>query len=223
MKKILTTAAALFALTLPLSLSADDWSIGVHSGPFVFGDFVERKVRPSVGGVLGDPVTMTLSAATRAGLAVDVQRDFSKRWGLRLEGTFTRAPLSVKEEGDEAISLDAGEVDVTTFMLPVVFRINPRGAVRFHIMGGPAHATYRFERQASSGGISVISRTRNEWGAAFGGGVAWWISDRFAIEGTLTDIVTTSPFDRSDFPDIPGYTIPKPHNVHTTAGIRWKF
>lgn len=221
MKKKLTTAAALLALALPLA--ADDWSVGVHSGPFVFGDFVERRVRPSVGGPIADPIVMTLSAATRPGLAVDVQRDFSDRWGIRLEGTFTRAPLSVKEDGHEAISLDAGQVDVATFTLPIIFRINPRGTFRFHLMGGPAHATYRFEREATSAGISVISRTRNEWGAALGGGVGWWMSDHFAIEGTLTDVVTTSPFDRSDFPDIPGYTIPKPHNVHTTIGIRWKF
>lgn len=52
---------------------------------------------------------------------------------------------------------------------------------------------------------------------------ALWVSERFAVEGTLTDIVTTSPFERSDFPDVPGYTIPKPHNVHTTVGVRWKF
>jgi hypothetical protein len=220
MKKFLTIAA-LLAAALPLT--ADDWSIGVHSGPFVFGDFVERKVRPSVGQPGGDTVTMTLSADTRAGFAVDVQRDFSERFGVRLEATFSRAPLSIKEEGDDAISFDAGELDVTTFTLPLVFRINPRGTFRFHIMGGPAYAMYEFQPEAGSGGISVISRKESEWGAALGGGVGWWFSDHFGLEGTITDIVTTSPFDRSDFPDVPGYTIPKPHNVHTTVGLRWKF
>ena len=221
MKKKLTTAAALLAIALPLS--ADDWSVGLHSGPFVFGDFVERKLRPTVGGQPGGLVTMSLTADTRAGLAVDVQRDFSERWGVRLEGTFSRAPLAIREEGDDAFTFDAGEVDVTTLTLPIVFRINPNGAFRFHLMGGPAYAMYRFEPEAHSGGISVIDRTANEWGVALGGGVGWWMSDHFAIEGTLTDIVTTSPFERSDFPDVPGYSIPKPHNVHTTVGVRWKF
>jgi opacity protein-like surface antigen len=221
MKKKLTTLAALLVIALPSA--ADDWSLGVHSGAYVFGDFVERHVRPVAGEDSGNVVTLTLSASTRAGLAVDLQRDFSERWGLRLEGTFTRAPLALKQEGNESFSFSAGEVDVVTVMLPLVFRINPNGSFRFHLMGGPAYAMYTFEPEATPGGISAISRTENEWGAAFGGGVGWWISDHFAIEGTLTDIVTTSPFDRSDFPDVPGYTIPKPHNVHTALGVRWKF
>lgn len=221
MEKKLTIAAALLAFALPLT--AQNWSIGVHSGPFVFGDFVERKVRPSVGQPDGATVTMTLSAATRAGLAVDLQRDFSERWGLRLEGTFTRAPLSIKEDGEDAFEFDAGEADVTTVMLPIVFRINPNGSFRFHILGGPALAMYRFEPEAEESGISIISRTEHEWGLALGGGVGWWISDRFAVEGSLTDVVTSSPYERSDFPDVPGYTIPRPHNVHTTVGLRWRF
>lgn len=221
MKKRLTTAAALFAIALPLS--AQNWSVGIHSGPFVFGDFVERKVRPSVGGTPGNTVTMTLSAATRAGLAVDLQRDFGARWAVRLEGTFTRAPLELEEEGEDALTFDAGELDVTTVVLPIVFRINPNGTFRFHVMAGPAYAMYRFEPETATGAIPVAGRTENKWGAAAGGGVGWWFSERFALEGTISDIVTTSPFDRSDFPDVPGYSIPKPHNVHTTVGVRWRF
>jgi hypothetical protein len=221
MKKILTTAAVLLAATLPVA--AQNWSIGVGTGPFVFGDFVERKVRPSVGGTPAGTVTMSLSAETRAGLTVDVQRDFSERWGLRLEGTFTRAPLNIKEEGDDAITLDAGELDVSTFTLPLVFRINPRGSFRFHVMGGPAYAVYRFNPNEGASGVSVFTDTRAEWGLALGGGVGWWISDRFAIEGNLSDVVTSSPFNRDDYPDVPGYTIPRPHNVHTTVGARWRF
>jgi hypothetical protein len=53
--------------------------------------------------------------------------------------------------------------------------------------------------------------------------VAWWVSDRFAVEGNISDIVTSSPFDREDFPDVPGFDIPRPHNVHTTVGVRWRF
>ena len=221
MKKKLTMAAALLAITLPLT--AQDWSIGVHSGAFVFGDFVERKVRPSIGGVPGDTVTMSLSAATRPGLAIDIQRDFSRRWGVRLEGAFTNAPLQIKEEGDEALTFEAGELDVVTVTLPIVFRINSRGSFRFHIMGGPAYAMYDFQPEAHSGAIPVASRTENAWGFVGGAGVGWWISDRFAIEGTISDINTTSPFERSDFPDVPGYSIPRPHNVHTTVGVRFKF
>lgn len=220
--KNLTIASALLAFTLPLA--AQNWSVGVHSGPFVFGDFVERKVRIISGGVLpSEPITMTLSAETSPGLAIDIQRDFSERWGVRLEGAATRAHVQLKEEGEEAITFDAGELEVLTLMLPIVFRINPKGAFRFHIMGGPAYAMYEFEPPAHAGAIDIPSRTKNEWGAAFGGGVGWWMSECFAIEGTINDIVTTSPFDRDEFPDVPGYNIPKPHNVHTTIGLRWKF
>jgi opacity protein-like surface antigen len=220
MKKNLTTAAALLAITVPLT--AQNWSVGIHSGPFVFGDFVERKVR-LITALPTEPVTMTLSAETSPGFAVDIQRDFSERWGVRLEGTFTKAHVQLKEEGDESFTFDAGELEVATFTLPIVFRINPNGTFRFHVMGGPAYAMYEFQPPAHSGPIPIESRTKNEWGAALGGGVGWWISDRFAIEGTITDIVTTSPFDRDEFEDVPGYTIPKPHNVHTSVGVRWRF
>jgi len=220
MKKNLIIAAALLAITLPVT--AQNWSVGIHSGPFVFGDFVERKIR-IITVLPTEPVTLTLSAETRAGLAVDIQRDFSDHWGVRLESTFTRTHVQLKEKGDEALTFDAGELNVVTFMLPIVYRINPKGAFRFHVMGGPAYAMYEFEPPAHSGSIPIDARTKNEWGAALGGGVGWWISDRFAVEGTITDIVTTSPFDRDDFEDVPGYTIPKPHNVHTTVGLRWKF
>jgi hypothetical protein len=56
-----------------------------------------------------------------------------------------------------------------------------------------------------------------------GAGLAWWTSDRFAIEANISDIVTSSPFSRDDFPDVPGFHIPRPHNVHTTVGGRWKW
>jgi hypothetical protein len=106
-------------------------------------------------------------------------------------------------------------------MLPLVFRINRNGAFRFHVMGGPAMAVYRSEGPAASD--PVFEDTQNEWGVAFGGGVGWWLSDRFAIEGNLTDIITTSPFDEDDFPSSVNVEIPRPHNVHTTIGVRWAF
>lgn len=169
-------------------------------------------------------MTLTLSAATRAGATFDIQRDFAPRWGVRLEGTFAHAPLSVKEKGtNDETPIDAGEMDVTTVMLPLVFRINPRGALRFHIMGGPAYAMYKVSGRANVSGIALLDETRNRWGFAAGAGAAWWVSDHFAVEGNAVDISTSSPFEREDFPDVPGFQIPRPHNVHTTLGVRWKF
>ena len=66
--------------------------------------------------------------------------------------------------------------------------------------------------------------TRGRWGAVGGGGVAWWLGPRFAIEGEADDIVTASPFRRSDFATgLGSLKIPKTHNVHTTVGIRYRF
>ena len=58
-----------------------------------------------------------------------------------------------------------------------------------------------------------------------GGGVAWWMGQRFALEGEVDDIVTSSPFRRSDFSTstFGGLKIPKTHNVHSTVGIRYRF
>lgn len=222
MQKKLTIALFLLAAALPAT--AQKWSIGVHSGPFVFGDFVERRLRPGTGQGPTGTVIMTLSAATRPGLAVDLERELAPRWALRLEGAFTRAPLAVKEEGtDDEFTFDAGEADVATFVLPLVFRINPRGSFRFHLMGGPAYAVYRISGRPNASGITPLDVTRTEWGLGAGGGVAWYASEHFAVEGNLADIVTSSPFDREDFPPGTGWSIPRPHNVHTTVGVRWRF
>ena len=223
MKRNLAFAALLLASALPLK--ADDWSIGVATGPFVFGDFVRRTLRPATPeGSPSGTQTMVLSAATRAGLAVDVERAFAPRWAVRVEGTFTRAPLSVKDEhDDDGTSIDAGDVDISTFTLPLVFRINPSGSFRFHILGGPAYAMYRIQGRPNASGISPFDESRGGWGATAGGGVAWWMSDRFSVEGRISDTYTSSPFKREDFPPVPGFKIPKPHNVHTTVGVRWRF
>jgi hypothetical protein len=224
MLRSMATAALFLAVALPVS--AQNWSVGVHTGPFVFGDFVERKLRPANGQGAEDPVTVTLSAATRPGLSVDLERSFGERWAVRFEGTFTHAPFAVDVQGGDAegLDVDAGSLDVSTFVLPVVFRINPRGSLRFHLLAGPAHALYRAEgRENSTGAEPAFEGVKSEWGVALGGGASWWLSERFAIEGNLTDVVTSSPFDRSDFPDAPGIDVPRPHNVHTTIGARWKF
>jgi len=216
---------AVFALALAFAVPAvaQDWSVGVGSGPFVFGDFLERRVRIGTGDGPSSVSTVVLSAATRAGLALDVERRLSDRWAVRLEGTFTNAPLRLEQSGGSN-ELNSGDLDVTTFMLPVVFRINRNGAIRFHVMAGPALAFYRGHAPEGQGGEPLFHEAQSEWGAAFGGGVGWWISERVAIEGNLTDIIiTTSPFDREDFSSATNVDIPKPHNVHTTVGVRWRF
>lgn len=210
-------AAFLLVLVSTLPLHAQNWSVGVGTGPFVFGDFLEREVLISGGGGPGN-ATLTLSAGTRAGASFDLERRISDRWAVRLEGTFTNAPLTLNPSGGgEGSELDAGDLDVATFMLPIVYRINRSGAFRFHVMAGPAMAVYRGDAD------DVLEGTQQEWGVAYGGGVGWWMSDRFAIEGNLTDITTTSPFDREDFPNFQNVDIPRTHNVHTTIGVRWVF
>jgi hypothetical protein len=222
MKRRISLTALLLALSLPLG--AQDWSIGVASGPFVFGDFLERRIRPTSNGEPQEPVTMVLSAATRPGLLVDIERNLGRRWAVRAEGTFTRSPLSVKEKGSDGFAVDAGDLDVTTVMVPIVFRINPRGSFRFHVHGGPAYAMYRSHARANAVGMVPLFRgTRSKFGGAFGGGVGWWVSERFAIEGNVTDIITSSPFEEDELPDTPGIHVPRPHNVHTTVGLRWRF
>ena len=218
-----TCLLALLLVAVAPPLSAKDWSFGAGVGPFVFGDFLELTLRPGNQQGSEDPGTLRLSAGTRPGLAVDIERSFSERFAIRLEGTYTRAPLSIKGEGD-GTEIDAGELDVSTFMMPLVFRINPRGTFRFHVHGGPALALYRLQTPENAVGAEpAFEGIKQEWGLAFGGGVAWWLSDRFAIEGNLADIVTGSPIDREDLPDVPGINVPRPHNIHTTVGMRWRF
>lgn len=223
MKKKLTIAAALAVLAFPAA--AQQWSLGVGTGAFVFGDFLERRLTPGTGQGPGEPVTLTLSAATRAGLAIDLERRFTERWAVRFEGTFTRSPLTVRTEGDdngEGTEIAAGEMDVATFMVPLVFQINPKGSFRFHILGGPALAAYRPGTPDSPQADPAFDETQYEFGVAFGGGVAWWLSDRFAIEANITDTITTSPID-DDLDGQPGVEVPNPQNGHGTIGLRWRF
>ena len=223
----MTTKLAFFALALAFAvpLTAQDWSVGVGTGPFVFGDFLERRVRIFTGEPPDVIITRVLSAGTRAGVAVDVERRLNDRWAIRLEGTFVNAPLSLKDKDDPGSGneLNGADLEVTTFVLPVVFQINPHGAFRFHLMAGPALAFYRGNAPEGTGGEPLFEETQSELGGAFGGGVAWWMSERFAIEGNLTDIITTSPFHREDFSATVPVKIISPHNVHTTIGVRWRF
>jgi opacity protein-like surface antigen len=222
MKKSLLYLLPLLISALPLA--AQEWSVSAGSGAFVFGDFMERTLAiapPENPG--SDRQTLTLTAATRAGLLVDLERNLGDRWALRLEGTFTRAPLSLGDS-DDGFELDAGRMNVTTVALPIVYRINRGGAFRFFLKGGPAHAMYRLERDGSTS-RPIFDETRSRWGLVGGAGVEWHLSDRFALEGQISDTVTSSPFEREDFvgADDPRLDIPRPHNVHTSVGVRWRF
>lgn len=221
--KPMKTSLFLFFLAASAPVFAQNWSIGAGTGPFVFGDFVRRTMR--IGNEGGSELqTSTLSAATRAGLAVDLERSFSDRFAVRVEGAFTHAPLAVKASGNQEFSIDAGNIDITTLMVPLVFRINPRGTFRLHVMGGPAYAAYRItNRPNAAGTVPPFRGTRDDWGAALGAGVAWQWSERFAVEGQLTDIGTRSPFRRSDFSGLGATEIPYTHNIHTTIGVRYRF
>jgi hypothetical protein len=107
-----------------------------------------------------------------------------------------------------------------------VFNINPHGAFRFHIFGGPAYANYKVRREnvTPTTSIQAFNGTRGKSGVVYGGGVDWWLGDRFAVTGDIQDITTGSPFERSDYPPTAtGINIKRPHNVHTTVGIRYRF
>jgi hypothetical protein len=223
LRKSFLAIAVLLAATS--NLRAETWSLGVATGPFVFGRFAERTVSLSNEGGMGTTKSR-LSAATRAGLAVDIERSLGDRFAMRLEGTWTRAPLRIKAaSGGQGVNIDAGKINVSAFAAPLVFRINPRGAFRFELLGGPAYALYDVHRQAEGGVTApLFEGTRGRWGGVAGVGAAWWWSKSLAVEGRVQDIVTSSPFRRTDItPSGQGVHIPKPQNGHTTIGIRYRF
>ncbi len=217
-----TSSLLWFCLLLPAPVVlADDWSLAVGTGPFVFGKFVSRTSRIATETSVST-TTLRLTAATRPGLAVDVERTFSDRWGARLEGTFVESKLSVRGSGS-GVHLDAGRMDVTSWALPLVFTINPHGSVNLQIFGGPAFAQYHIHAM-SNGSLQPFNGSRGRAGGMAGADVQWWLRHAFAIEAKAQDIVTASPFERDDFPvKTTGLKIAKPHNVHTTLGIRWRF
>lgn len=214
---------ALFAIAAPAF--AQDWSLGGGIGPFVFGDFAERRTRVIT--ETGDATSRSrLSAATRPGGSADIERRLSDRFALRLEGSWTRASMRLKGSGGSGVSFDAGQASITTLALPLVINLNTHGAFRLHLAGGPAYAFYDMKRRTAGGAtLSLFDGTRGRWGGVAGGGVEWWLSNRFAVEGEANDLVTASPFQRSDFgpSQFGALKIPKTHNVHTTVGIRYRF
>ena len=220
----MTSRLRFFSLFLLLSatpLNAQNWIAGIATGPFVFGDFVERTTRTGTE-TSSSTTTTRLTAAPRPGVAADIERSFTDHWALRLDGTFTDSKLSVKNKSGGGVSIDAGKLDVTTWVLPLVFNFNRHGAFRVHVFGGPAFATYKIRN--GSGTIQEFADRRGRFGGAAGAGLQWWMNDDFAFEGNIQDIVTASPFERSDFPaSTTGLKISKPHNVHTTIGLRYRF
>lgn len=223
MRKILPSLLLLLASTPPAH--AEGWSIGVGTGPFVFGTFVERTTRIITDAGSGS-TTSKLSAATRPGGSADLQYDFNDRLGFRVDAAWTRAPMKVKSTGSQGVSFDAGHANITTFSAPFIINLNTHGAFRLHLAAGPAYALYDMKAQRAGGTtLSLFDGSRGRWGGMAGAGLAWWMSDRFAIEGEADDVVTASPFRRSDFPTstLGGLKIPKTHNVHSTVGIRYRF
>jgi len=219
MKKLLP----LLLLSVSLPAAAQNWSVGAGSGPFLFGDFVKRTFR--IGNEVTELQTSVLSASTRAGLSLDLERRLSDRFAIRAEGAFTRAPIGIKREDvDETVPTDAGDIDVTTLSLPLVFRINPSGTIRFHIHGGPAHAAYRISRRENAtSNLGGFRGTRTQWGWAAGAGAGWYFSDRFAIEAQGTNINTGSPFREDEVAGAGRVEIPRSNNLHTTIGFRYWF
>jgi len=223
MRKILPAALLLLSLALPAHAD-DGWSLGAGVGTFVFGYFVQRTT--TVTTETGSGTTRSrLSAATRPGGSADIERDFNDVLGVRLEAAWTRAPMKIKN-GGTGVAFEAGHANITTVSLPLVVNLNRHGAFRVHLAGGPAYALY--DMKATTGGgntLSIFNGRRGRWGGVAGGGVAWWMADRFAVEGQVDDIITASPFRHSDFLTLNfgGVKLPKTHNVHTTAGIRYRF
>lgn len=216
--------AFLLACAAAVDASAEEWSVAVGSGPFVFGHFAERNASISSGGSVST-TRSRLSAATRAGGAADVERSFGRWLSVRLEGSWTRAPLSIKSDsGSQGVAFDAGRINVTTFVAPLVLHINGHGAFRFHVMAGPAYALYKAEHTTGSGTTPLFDGTRGRAGVAAGIGVGWWLSDRTAVEWKVEDVVTRSPLHVSDVSaSRRGVRLMQPHNAHTTIGARYRF
>ena len=220
-KSLLVLLAAASLIAVPAT--AQQWAFGAGAGPFIFGDFVRETLKPVTPAGTGDPTEVKLTGKSRIGFSADLERAINDRFAVRLEGAWTDSKLQVKTASAGGISLEAGALKVTTIMLPLVIRFNPRGTFRFHILGGPAYAMYDIKPQnVPAGTEDTFGGTRDRWGGAIGGGVAWWISNRWALEGQITDIITSSPFDRSEFTG-QNVDVPNSQNVHTTAGIRVRF
>src|SRR5690349_2996049 len=106
MAKILLAALPLMLLcTLPAT--AQSWSLGAGTGPFAFGKFAVRTLRPSNGQPGMALAQVKLTASVRPGAVFDVQHDFNDRFALRLQAAFTESPLAVKSESGGGVALSS--------------------------------------------------------------------------------------------------------------------
>lgn len=224
-----TTAALVFLpFLLPLSAYGDDWVVSVGTGPFVFGSFAEHRERISVGGV-SENLRHSVSAATRAGALVEVEYRMTGRLSLRTEATFTRSPLSIKTMADdddpdsEGVTLDIGDLDVTTIALAVAYHFNVADNLLAYVAGGPAYAIYDLDPQPEADALFEGSRGR--FGGLAAVGMEWWFNPNWRLRAEVADIITESPLERSDFgaPPPPTLEIDSPHNVHTSFGVGFRF
>lgn len=209
-------------LLVALPLHAQQWSGSFGTGPFVFGAFAERTA--TIGNESGSSTTRSrLSATTRAGATADIERDFGRWIGVRLEAAWTRAPLSIKSTGGSStVAIEAGTVSVTSVTMPLVLHLN-RGAFRFQLIGGPAYALYDIRRRGSAG-VQLFEGTRGRWGGMAGIGASWWWRPRFGVEWQASDTVTGSPFHLNEVaPTTRGVRLLRPNNGHTAIALRWKF
>lgn len=219
-------SALLALILLPASSEAQQWAVGVASGPFVFGNFAESQARIS-NQLETIKVEYALSADTSAGLVVGVERFFNDRLSIRLEGTAVRAPLALKSarEDEDATRIGLGDMDGFTLALPVTFRFNRGGRFRPFLAAGPAGAAYDFKPEQNTRSVPLFDGTRIRAGAIAGAGVEWWINNRWLIRGEVSDILTKSPLKLSDFsgPPPPQAEISTPNNIHTTVGASYRF
>lgn len=218
-----------FALMLSSALAkGGDWSVGASAGPFFSGRFAESQVT-IVNGESSVRISRSLTAKTRAGLLLDVERKFNDRVSIRFEASIHEAPLSISTDDDDTpddgTSLEIGEMRATTFSVPVVFRFNRAGTFRPYILAGVAYAIYDFKPEESTRSVPLFEGTRGRLGATAGAGLDWWLSDHLAIFGQTSDIYTKAPLSADDFegPRPRSYSIQNPHNVHTSLGLRYSF
>jgi hypothetical protein len=217
-------SALLLCSSIAAPIAADDWSVAIGTGPFLFGKFAQKSQ------IAGTPesttnITTSLSAATRAGGLAEIRYGFSDRFAIALESSFSKAPLSERTgSGHSGVDLETAKISVTTLALPIVFRINPRGAFRFHLMGGPAFANYNLRRTPGAPPNFLFEGSRGRYGFTGGAGLGWWFGEHIGIEGQIADIITSSPIAREEFSVATrGVSIPRLQNVHTTIALRYRF
>lgn len=223
-----TLVLACVLMLSPGLAPAGDWSVGVSAGPFFFGRFAESQIT-IVNGESIVRISRSLTAKTRAGLLLDVERSFNDRVSIRFDAAINEAPLSITTDDDDTpddgTSLEAGEMRVTTLSIPLVFRFNRAGTFRPYLLAGLSYALYDFRPEELSRSLPLFEGTRGRMGATVGGGLDWRLSDRLAIFGQTSDIYTKAPLSDDDFtgPRPRTYSIENPHNVHTSVGLRYSF